>query len=71
MCQQLDPKLGFNVEVKYPIDLEDGSNEIDSHIKWLNRNEYIDVVIKELYKWCSDNQRCVIITTFDPNLCSM
>ena len=22
MCTQLDPKLGFNVEIKYPIDLE-------------------------------------------------
>lgn len=22
MCIQLDPKLGFNVEIKYPIDLE-------------------------------------------------
>ena len=22
MCNELDPKLGFNVEIKYPIDLE-------------------------------------------------
>jgi hypothetical protein len=22
MCEQLDPKLGFNIEIKYPNDLE-------------------------------------------------
>ena len=71
MCQQLDSKLGFNVEIKYPIDLEDGSHEVEHHIKWLNRNEYVDAIIKELYECCADDQRCVIITTFDPNLCSM
>jgi hypothetical protein len=71
MCQQLDTKLGFNVEIKYPLDLEDGTQEIDTHVKWLNRNEYVDIIIKELYNSCQDDHRCVIITTFDPNLCSM
>lgn len=71
MCTQLDPKLGFNVEIKYPIDLEDGSHELGNHLKWLNRNEYVDLIIKELYELCEDDQRCVIISTFDPNLCSM
>jgi glycerophosphocholine phosphodiesterase GPCPD1 len=71
MCNQLDSKLGFNVEIKYPIDLEDGNNEVEDHIKWLNRNDYVDVILKELYACCADEQRCVIISTFDPNLCSM
>jgi glycerophosphocholine phosphodiesterase GPCPD1 len=71
MCSQIDSKLGFNVEIKYPIDLEDGNNEVDSQVKWLNRNEYLDIILKELYQCCADEQRCVIISTFDPNLCSM
>ncbi len=73
MCSQLDSKLGFNVEVKYPLDLEDGTHEA-ANIKWLNRNEYVDVIIKELYAASSDDenhQRCIIITTFDPHLCAM
>lgn len=71
MCNQLDPKLGFNVEIKYPLDLEDGSQEISHHLKWLNRNQYVDRILKELYECCQDEQRCVIISTFDPNICSM
>jgi glycerophosphocholine phosphodiesterase GPCPD1 len=73
MCSQLDSKLGFNVEVKYPLDLEDGTHEA-ANIKWLNRNEYVDVIIKELYAASNDDenhQRCIIITTFDPHLCAM
>jgi hypothetical protein len=72
MCNELDQKLGFNVEIKYPIDLEDGTQEVDNHIKWLNRNEYVDIIIKELMECTKfDDKRCIIITTFDPNLCSM
>lgn len=71
MCTQLDPKLGFNVEIKYPLDLEDGSHEISNHLKWLNRNQYVDRILQELYDCCQDEQRCVIISTFDPNLCSI
>lgn len=71
MCTQLDTKLGFNVEIKYPIDLEDGSHEADHHIKWLNRSDYVDVILKKLYACCQDDARCVILSTFDPNLCSM
>jgi hypothetical protein len=72
MCNELDQKLGFNVEIKYPIDLEDGTQEVDNHIKWLNRNEYVDIIIKELIECTKfDDKRCIIITTFDPNLCSM
>lgn len=72
MCAQLTPKLGFNVEIKYPQDIEDiiTHNEVGRHIKWLNRNQYADIIIKELYEWVS-NDRCVILSTFDPLLCSM
>jgi hypothetical protein len=53
MCTQLDSKLGFNVEVKYPLDLEDGTHEA-ANIKWLNRNQYVDIIIKELYSAYND-----------------
>lgn len=71
MCTQLTPKLGFNVEIKYPQDIEDIThNEVGRHIKWLNRNQYADIIIKELFEFvCED--RCVILSTFDPLLCSM
>lgn len=72
MCEQLDSNLGFNVEIKYPQDIEDNSSitEIGRFLKWLNRNEYADVILKELYRWVSDS-RLVILSTFDPLLCSM
>lgn len=71
MSTQLDTQLGFNVEIKYPQDIEDSSkNEVGRLIKWLNRNEYADTIIKELYECIKDN-RCVILSTFDPLLCSM
>jgi hypothetical protein len=74
MCVQLDTKLGFNVEIKYPQDIEDNifKNEAGQLVKWLNRNEYADIIIKELYSCLQDcDKRCVILTTFDPLLCSM
>ena len=71
MCAQLDSKLGFNAEIKYPLDLEDGTHEAEN-VKWLNRNHYVDIIIKELYAANKlDNQRCIILTTFDPHLCAM
>ncbi len=72
MCNQLDTNLGFNVEIKYPQDIEDPTNlnEVGRNIKWLNRNEYANVILKELYEWITDD-RCVILSTFDPLLCSM
>ena len=38
MCNQLDTNLGFNVEIKYPQDIEDPTNlnEVGRNIKWLN-----------------------------------
>jgi len=71
MFNNLDEKLGFNLEIKYPQDLEDASNEADSCIKWLDRNEYTDVILNELFNQCKIDKRCVILTTFDPFLCSM
>lgn len=72
MCEQLDTKLGFNVELKYPQDIEDNLSrtEIGRFLKWLNRNEYADVILKELYNWVNES-RLVILSTFDPLLCSM
>jgi hypothetical protein len=52
--------------------MKDGSQECDDHVKWLNRNQYVDVILNELFECTKeDNGRCIIITTFDPNLCSM
>lgn len=71
MCTELSPKLGFNIEIKFPLDLEDGTAEIDQHLKWLSRSQYIDVILKELFECTKGTDRCIIISTFDPNLCSM
>jgi len=73
MFKHLEPDLGFDVEVKYPIDLDDGTNEASAHLKWPNRNEYANVIITELYKCIAKYQskRFIIMTTFDPNLCTM
>lgn len=72
MCTELHPNLGFNIEIKFPIEYEDGTAQIDNHIKWHNRSEYIDIILKELFECTQINdKRCIIISTFDPNLCSM
>jgi glycerophosphocholine phosphodiesterase GPCPD1 len=72
MCLGLNENLGFNIEIKYPQDLEDNTNEVDKHIKWLNRNDYVDSILNYLFNNCKlDNNRNIIFSTFDPTICSM
>lgn len=73
MNDELDTQLGFNVEIKYPQDIEHYTkNEVGRFINWLNRNEYADLILKELYQCATDNEsRCIVLSTFDPLLCSM
>lgn len=72
MCLGLNENLGFNIEIKYPQDLEDNTNEINDNIKWLNRNDYVDSILNYLFNMCKlDNNRSILFSTFDPTICSM
>ena len=90
LFENIDEALGFDIEIKYPLDLEvcclfvllllfmfktvlkkDGTNEADSSVKWMDRNQYADIILKCLLNDCKIDKRCIILTTFDPTLSIM
>ncbi|KAI3386636.1 hypothetical protein SNEBB_002307 [Seison nebaliae] len=58
--------LGFNLEVKYPMQLIDGRYEIKD---FFERNEYVDMILSVLF--CYAKSRHIILSCFDPDIANM
>ncbi|XP_054168301.1 glycerophosphocholine phosphodiesterase GPCPD1-like [Oppia nitens] len=66
VLNNMEPNCGINFEIKYP--------QINTKGKWdgikgIELNEYIDIIVKTLYKHLGN--RTGIITSFHPDLCAM
>ncbi|CAF0888051.1 unnamed protein product [Didymodactylos carnosus] len=66
LFEQLDPHLGFNVEVKYAMEYRQGGSE-QAH--YFERNDYIDCILHCLMAYAG--KRVIVISTFDPDCASM
>ncbi|CAF1313932.1 unnamed protein product [Rotaria sordida] len=66
LFEQLDPHLGFNVEIKYPMEYRQGGCEQDY---FFERNEYIDCILGCLITYAG--KRVIVLLTFDPDCASM
>ncbi|CAF0761705.1 unnamed protein product [Didymodactylos carnosus] len=66
LFEQLDPHLGFNVEVKYAMEYKQGGSE-QAH--YFERNDYIDRILYCLMTYAK--KRVIVISTFDPDCASM
>ncbi|WKX96536.1 hypothetical protein Q1695_012736 [Nippostrongylus brasiliensis] len=63
---KVDPDVGFNVEVKYPMMQSNGEHECDHYFE---RNEFIDVVLADLLN--NAGKRRIMFSSFDPDICSL
>ncbi|XGW08327.1 hypothetical protein V3C99_011000 [Haemonchus contortus] len=63
---KVDPDVGFNVEVKYPMMQSNGQHECDHYFE---RNEFIDVVLADLLN--NAGNRRIMFSSFDPDICSL
>ncbi|VDO05017.1 unnamed protein product [Rodentolepis nana] len=64
--QEVDPELGFDIEVKYPLDFKSGGSEMSN---FFERNFYIDTILREIFKYCGN--RRILFSCFDPDTCAM
>ncbi|XP_072016732.1 glycerophosphocholine phosphodiesterase GPCPD1-like isoform X2 [Amphiura filiformis] len=65
----VDLDLGFLVEVKYPMDIVEGSKEMPHEKHPLERNTLVDAIINILMKY--GGKRRIILCAFDPQVCIM
>lgn len=63
----LDDSVGFNIEIKWNMELHDGRHEMDRVNK--NRNLYVDCILDVVLSKAAD--RRVVFSCFDPDICTM
>ncbi|CAF3607865.1 unnamed protein product [Adineta steineri] len=66
LFEQLDPHLGFNVEIKYAMEYRQGGSEQNYYFE---RNEYIDHILRCLITHAG--KRVIVLSTFDPDCASI
>ncbi|KJH41549.1 glycerophosphodiester phosphodiesterase family protein [Dictyocaulus viviparus] len=62
----VDSDVGFNIEVKYPMKMKDGTHECPAYIE---RNDFVDVILRNVLE--SAGKRRVIFSSFDPDVCTL
>lgn len=63
----LDENVGFNIEIKWNMELHDGRHEMDRVNK--NPNLYLDCILNVVLNKAGD--RRVVFSSFDPDICVM
>uniref|UniRef100_A0A9J2PLV1 GP-PDE domain-containing protein n=1 Tax=Ascaris lumbricoides TaxID=6252 RepID=A0A9J2PLV1_ASCLU len=64
--KQVDPSVGFNVEVKYPMMQKNGMHECENYFE---HNTYIDVILSDVLTYAGD--RRIVFSSFDPDVCAI
>lgn len=65
LFRKLPPKVGFNIELKYPMLHESEEHHMDAYAVELN--SFTDAVLAQAYEL--GNQRHVIFSSFNPDVC--
>lgn len=63
---KVDPDVGFNIEVKYPMMQEDGLHECANYFE---RNDFVDIILADVLS--SAPHRRIMFSSFDPDICAM
>ncbi|KAF5293105.1 hypothetical protein FQA39_LY13715 [Lamprigera yunnana] len=66
LLEILDPHVGFNVEIKWTMQLQDGSFELKDPV---DINMFVDTVLEVVLKHAGN--RKVIFSSFHPDICTM
>ncbi|VDK53083.1 unnamed protein product [Anisakis simplex] len=64
--KQVDPSVGFNVEVKYPMMQKNGIHECENYFE---HNTYIDIILRDVLVNAGD--RRILFSSFDPDVCTI
>lgn len=64
--EHLDPDVGFDIEIKYPMELREKGSEMEN---FFERNLYVDVILKEIFTFAAS--RRILLSCFDPDTCAM
>ena len=66
MFRQLPERVGFNIEMKYPMLHESEEQEMDTYAVELN--SFVDTVLTKVYD-LGHNKRRIIFSSFNPDIC--
>lgn len=66
VLEVIQPDVGFNIEIKWGTELEDGTYEVDYPI---DINFYMDTILDVVLKFA--DQRRIIFSCFDADVCSL
>uniref|UniRef100_A0AC35G7B9 GP-PDE domain-containing protein n=1 Tax=Panagrolaimus sp. PS1159 TaxID=55785 RepID=A0AC35G7B9_9BILA len=64
--KMVDMETGFNIEIKFPMKLKDGSHECESYFE---RNMFIDIILNDVLTF--GESRRIVFSSFDPDICSL
>uniref|UniRef100_A0A183BM61 RNA helicase n=1 Tax=Globodera pallida TaxID=36090 RepID=A0A183BM61_GLOPA len=64
--QRVDEHAGFNVEIKYPMKMRDGTHECENYFE---RNQYMDRLLMDVFGHAG--KRRVVFSSFDPDICTL
>lgn len=64
--QAIDPNVGFNVEMKWTMELDDGTFELNNPF---DINVYVDKVLEVILQHGGD--RPIVISCFNPDICTL
>ncbi|PAV65241.1 hypothetical protein WR25_06645 [Diploscapter pachys] len=62
--QTVDQNVGFNIEIKYPMYMKDGSHECEG---FMERNAFCDTILQVVSQHASG--RRIVFSCFDPDIC--
>ncbi|XGW35299.1 hypothetical protein V3C99_018923 [Haemonchus contortus] len=66
VLESVAPDVGFNIEVKYPMKMKDGTHECPAYME---RNDFVDVILRNVLEHAG--RRRIIFSSFDPDVCSL
>ncbi|XP_044014465.1 glycerophosphocholine phosphodiesterase GPCPD1-like isoform X1 [Aphidius gifuensis] len=64
--QELDLHVGFNVEIKWTMQLKDGTFELNHPF---DLNTYLDIILKVVLDY--GGERKIVFSSFNPDICAM
>ncbi|CEF62588.1 Glycerophosphocholine phosphodiesterase GPCPD1 [Strongyloides ratti] len=64
--EKVNTDVGFNIEIKYPLLLKDGTHECKYYFE---RNEFIDIILQDIFDYAKE--RRIVFSSFDPDMCTI
>lgn len=71
ILEAVNPRCGFNVEIKYPLQRHDGTfdGNWEKVSAFCDLNEYVDIILRTVFEHAKDRE--IIFSCFHPDICTM